>query len=147
MKDIVLVTLAIDAARPSWSTAAFPAEANSTRTSPELLLSSSRVRSQARFEAKWDDETGDWIFGKRVLDGVKRLIRSNFSTRRLEVRTSTLTSPRPSASIPEFIISEPRHQVRLPGPPDVLPAAVRTLGLRLSLGKSFQGVFLDLNSG
>jgi hypothetical protein len=24
--------------------------------------------SQARFEAEWDDETGDWIFGKRVDD-------------------------------------------------------------------------------
>jgi hypothetical protein len=23
---------------------------------------------QARFEAEWDDETGDWIFGKRVDD-------------------------------------------------------------------------------
>jgi hypothetical protein len=23
---------------------------------------------QARFKAEWDDETGDWIFGKRVDD-------------------------------------------------------------------------------
>jgi hypothetical protein len=23
---------------------------------------------QARFEAEWNDETGDWIFGKRVDD-------------------------------------------------------------------------------
>jgi hypothetical protein len=24
---------------------------------------------QARFEAGWDDDSGNWVFGKRVLDG------------------------------------------------------------------------------
>jgi hypothetical protein len=23
---------------------------------------------QAHFEAEWDDETGDWVFGKRIID-------------------------------------------------------------------------------
>ena len=77
MKEIVLVTLAIDAATCEVDPKA-PFMVNSRRRGPRYnrpyedepsVIEQFRLgENQARFEAEWDDESGNWIFGKRVDD-------------------------------------------------------------------------------
>ena len=76
MKDVVLVTLAIDAATgkidpgaPFMVNSRVPGRSQVYQDEPEVIAQFRPGESQARFEAEWNDETGDWIFGKRVLDG------------------------------------------------------------------------------
>jgi hypothetical protein len=76
MKEIVLVTLAVDAETGEIDPKA-PFMVNSQRRGtryncpyqdePAVLEQFRRGERQVRFEAEWNDETG-WIFGKRVSD-------------------------------------------------------------------------------
>jgi hypothetical protein len=77
MKEIVLVTVAFD-----WETGEIvpgaPFMVNSSRpgtlynrpyeNEPEVIAQFHPGEWRARFEAEWDDETENWIFGKRVAD-------------------------------------------------------------------------------
>jgi hypothetical protein len=77
MKEIVLVTVAFD-----WETGEIvpgaPFMVNSSRlgtlynrpyeNEPEVIAQFQPGEWQARFEAEWNDETGNWIFGRRVAD-------------------------------------------------------------------------------
>jgi hypothetical protein len=77
MKEAVLITLAVDmeTGRIDPKT---PFMVNSGRRGPRYnrpyevepgVIEQFRLgENQARFEAEWDDETGNWIFGKRVDD-------------------------------------------------------------------------------
>jgi hypothetical protein len=77
MKEIVLVTLAIDTVTGEIDPKA-PFMVNSRRPGPRFnrpyedesgVIEQFRPgEHQARFEAEWDDAKGDWIFGKRVDD-------------------------------------------------------------------------------
>jgi hypothetical protein len=77
MKEIVLVTLAIDTETGKIDPEA-PFMVNSQRAGPRYnrpyedepgVIDQFRPgENQARFEAEWDAEKGDWIFGKRVDD-------------------------------------------------------------------------------
>jgi hypothetical protein len=46
-----------------------PGRAHPYQDEPGVIAPFRRDEFQARFEAEWNDETGDWIFGKRVLVG------------------------------------------------------------------------------
>ena len=77
MKEIVLVTLAIDTETGRIDSEG-PFMVNSSRrgtrynrpyeNEPGVIEQFRPGECQARFEAEWDDETGNWIFGKRVDD-------------------------------------------------------------------------------
>jgi hypothetical protein len=77
MKEIVLVTLAMDTESGEIDTSA-PFMVNSRRHGPRynrpykdepgVIKQFRPGEHQARFEAEWNDETGDWIFGMRVND-------------------------------------------------------------------------------
>jgi hypothetical protein len=77
MKEIVLVTLAIDTETGEIDPTA-PFMVNSLRRGtlysrpyydePEVIAQFRPGECRARFEAEWDDESGNWIFGKRVDD-------------------------------------------------------------------------------
>jgi hypothetical protein len=77
MKEIVLVTLAIDTETGEIDPKA-PFLVNSRRRGPRYnrpnedepgVIEQFRPGGrQVRFKAKWNDEKGDWIFGKRVDD-------------------------------------------------------------------------------
>jgi hypothetical protein len=77
VKETVLVTLAIDTATGEIDPKA-PFMVNSSRRGPRYnrpyedepgdIEQFRPGECQARFEAEWDDEKGDWIFGKRVDD-------------------------------------------------------------------------------
>jgi hypothetical protein len=77
MKEIVLVTVAIDAETGEIDPKA-PCMVNSRRRGtrynrpyedePGLIEQFRAGERQVRFEAEWNDETGDWIFGNRVDD-------------------------------------------------------------------------------
>jgi hypothetical protein len=77
MKQIVSVILAIDIETGKIDPKA-PFMVNSRRRGPRYnrlyedepgVIEQFRLgENQARFEAEWDDETGNWIFGKRVDD-------------------------------------------------------------------------------
>jgi hypothetical protein len=77
MKEIVLVTLAIDTATGEIDPKA-PFMVNSRRRGPRYnrpyedepgVIEQFRPgECQVRFEAEWNDEKRDWIFGKRVDD-------------------------------------------------------------------------------
>jgi hypothetical protein len=76
MKEIVLVTLAIDAATgkidpdaPFMVNSRLPGRSQPYQDEPGVIAQFGPGELQARFEAEWDDESGNWIFGKRVLDG------------------------------------------------------------------------------
>jgi hypothetical protein len=76
-KEIVLVTLAIDAESGEIDSKA-PFMVNSRRRGtrynrpyedePSVIEQFRPGECQARFEAEWDDQKGDWIFGERVDD-------------------------------------------------------------------------------
>jgi hypothetical protein len=78
MKEIVLVTLAIDTETGKIDPEApFMVNSRSRRGArynrpyqdePGVIEQFRLGENQARFEAEWDDETGNWIFGKRVDD-------------------------------------------------------------------------------
>jgi hypothetical protein len=75
MKEIVLVTLAIDAESgavdPSAPFVVSPPPPHRRavyENEPEVIAQFLPGETQARFDAEWNDETGDWIFGKRVAD-------------------------------------------------------------------------------
>jgi hypothetical protein len=75
MTEIVLVTLAIDTETGKIDPDA-PFMVNSRRSGtrynrpyydePGVIEQFRPGESQARFEAEWNDEKEDWIFGKRV---------------------------------------------------------------------------------
>jgi hypothetical protein len=77
MKEIVLVTLAIDTKTGEIDPEA-PFMVNSRRhgtlynrpyyDEPEVIAQFRPGEHQARFEAEWNTEKEDWIFGKRVAD-------------------------------------------------------------------------------
>jgi hypothetical protein len=77
VKEIVLVTLAIDTETGEIDPKA-PFMVNNSRPGtrfncpyqdePSVIEQFRPDERQARFEAEWNDETGDWIFGKRVKD-------------------------------------------------------------------------------
>jgi hypothetical protein len=77
MREIVLVTLAVDTTTGQLDPKA-PFLVNSHRRGPRYnrpyeagpdVIEQFRLgENQARFEAEWDDDTGDWIFGKRIED-------------------------------------------------------------------------------
>jgi hypothetical protein len=77
VKEIVLVTLAIDTQTGDINPRA-PFMVNSRRRGPRynrpyedepgVIEQFRQGENRARFEAEWNDETGDWIFGKRVDD-------------------------------------------------------------------------------
>ena len=77
MKEIVLVTLAMDTDTGEIDPSA-PFMVNSRRYGPRYnrpyedepgVIEQLRPgEHQARFEAEWDYETGNWIFGKRLDD-------------------------------------------------------------------------------
>ena len=77
MKEIVLVTLAIDTETGEIDPKA-PFMVNSHRRGlrynrpyedePEVIAQFRPGECQVRFEAEWDDEKENWIFGKRVDD-------------------------------------------------------------------------------
>ena len=77
MKEIVLVTLAIDTETGEIDPTA-PFMVNSLRRGtlynrpyhdePEVIAQFRPGECQARFEAEWNDEAGNWIFGKRADD-------------------------------------------------------------------------------
>jgi hypothetical protein len=77
MKEIVLVTLATGAETGEVDPKA-PFMVNSRRRGPRynrpyedepgVIKQFRPGERQVRFEAVWDDEKGDWIFGKRVDD-------------------------------------------------------------------------------
>jgi hypothetical protein len=77
MKEIVLVTLAIDTETGEIDPKA-PFMVNSPRRGPRhnrpyedepVVIEQFRLgERQVRFEAEWDDEKWDWIFGMRVDD-------------------------------------------------------------------------------
>ena len=76
MKEIVLVTLAIDVATgaidrgaPLMVNSRVPGRSHPYQGEPGVIAQFGPGELQARFEAEWDDEIGSWIFGKRVLDG------------------------------------------------------------------------------
>jgi hypothetical protein len=76
MKEIVLVTLAIDTATgkidpgaPFMVNSRLPGRSQPYQDEPGVIAQFRPGELQARFEAEWDDESGNWIFGKRVLDG------------------------------------------------------------------------------
>jgi hypothetical protein len=76
MKEIVLVTLAIDVATgkndpgaPFMVNSRIPGRSQPYQDEPGVIAQFQPGELQARFEAEWDDESGNWIFGKRVLDG------------------------------------------------------------------------------
>jgi hypothetical protein len=76
MKDIVLVTLAIDtttgkmeSGAPFMVNSRVPGRSQPYQDEPEVIAQFQPGEFQARFEAEWDDEIGSWIFGKRVLHG------------------------------------------------------------------------------
>jgi hypothetical protein len=79
MKEIVIVCLAIDAETGAIDpTAPFvviseqprlqPHRGGVYHDEPHVIAQFLPGERQARFEAEWSDETGDWIFGKRVDD-------------------------------------------------------------------------------
>jgi hypothetical protein len=77
MKEIVLVTLAMDTETGEIDPKA-PFMVNSYRRGPRynrpyedepsVIKQFRPGEHQARFEAVWNYEKGDWIFGKRVAD-------------------------------------------------------------------------------
>jgi hypothetical protein len=77
MKEIVLVTLAIDTETGEIDPNA-PFMVNRRRRGThynrpyydesEVIAQFRPGECQARFEAEWDDEKADWMFGKRVDD-------------------------------------------------------------------------------
>ena len=77
MKEIVLVTLAVDTETGRIDQAA-PFMVNSGRRGtrynrpyedePGVIEQFRPGECQVRFEADWNDETANWIFGKRVDD-------------------------------------------------------------------------------
>ena len=77
MKEIVLVSLAIDTETGEIDPEA-PFMVNTRRRGPRYncpyedepgVIEQFRPgERQVRFEAEWNDEKGDWIFGKRVDD-------------------------------------------------------------------------------
>jgi hypothetical protein len=76
MKEIVLVTLAIDAETgkidsdaPFMVSGRLPGRSQPYQDEPGVIAQFQPGELQARFEAEWDDESGGWVFGKRVLDG------------------------------------------------------------------------------
>ena len=75
MKEIVIVSLAIDAKTgtiipdaPFLVTASRADRSGVYDQEPEVIAQVLPGEEQARFEAEWNDEKGDWIFGKRVVD-------------------------------------------------------------------------------
>jgi hypothetical protein len=76
MKEIVLVTLAIDAATgkidpsaPFMVNSRVPGRSQPYQDEPGVIAQFQPGEHQARFEADWDDESRNWKFGRRVLDG------------------------------------------------------------------------------
>jgi hypothetical protein len=76
MKEIVLVTLAVDATTgkidsgaPFLVNSRVPGRTHPYRDEPGVIAQFGPGELQARFEAEWDDESGNWMFGKRVLEG------------------------------------------------------------------------------
>jgi hypothetical protein len=77
MTEIALVSLAVDPQTGAIDPTA-PFMVNSRRRGPRYnrpyedepgAIEQFRPgECQARFEAEWDDQTGDWIFGKRIED-------------------------------------------------------------------------------
>jgi hypothetical protein len=77
MKEIVLVSLAVDPQTGAIDPTA-PFMVNSRRRGPRynrpyedepgVVEQFRPIECQTRFEAEWDDETGNWIFGKRIED-------------------------------------------------------------------------------
>jgi hypothetical protein len=77
MKEVVLVTLAIDTETGKVDPAA-PFMVNSGRRGtrynrpyvdePGVIQQFRPGECLVRFEAEWNDEKGDWLFGKRVHD-------------------------------------------------------------------------------
>jgi hypothetical protein len=77
MKELVLITLAIDTETGEIDPQA-PFMVNSRRRGirhnrpyedePAVIEQFRPGERQVRFEAEWNDEKGDWIFGKRVDD-------------------------------------------------------------------------------
>jgi hypothetical protein len=75
MKEIVLVSLAVDAATGAIDpTAPFvvspppPHRRAVYEDEPEVIAQFLLGERQARFEAEWSDQDGEWKFGKRVTD-------------------------------------------------------------------------------
>ena len=75
MKATVLVRLgfdprtgAIDIAASFMVIADRPDRSGTTTTSPRSFAQFLAGERDARFDAEWNEETGDWIFGKRVAD-------------------------------------------------------------------------------
>jgi hypothetical protein len=76
MKDIVLVTLAVDAATgkidphgPFLVNSRVLGRSRPYQDEPGVIAQFGPGELQARFEAEWDDESGNWMFGKLVPDG------------------------------------------------------------------------------
>ena len=77
MKEIVFVTLAIDTETGEIDHKA-PFMVNSSRPGtrfnrpyqdePSVIEQFRPGECQVRFEAEWNDETGEWKFGKRIVD-------------------------------------------------------------------------------
>ena len=84
MKEIVPVRLAVDpktgaadlaspfmairSSRGGARSSALPGRGGIYDKEPGVIEQFRLGENQARFEAEWDDETGNWIFGKRVAD-------------------------------------------------------------------------------
>ena len=76
MKEIVLVTLAIDTATgkidpdaPFMVNSRLPGRSQPYQDEPDVIAQPRPGEPQARFQAERDDESAGWIFGKRVLHG------------------------------------------------------------------------------
>ena len=65
---MVLVTLAIPDA-PFMVNSSVPGRSHPYQDELDVIAQFGPGELQARFEAEWDDESGNWIFGKRVLYG------------------------------------------------------------------------------
>jgi hypothetical protein len=76
MKEIVVICLAIDAETGAIDRAAAfvvipyqrPHRGGVYDNEPNVNAQFQPCERQARFEAAWNDERGDWTFGKRVDD-------------------------------------------------------------------------------